>query len=96
MQIHTLNSSAAKTGFGRNSRQTKSSPERGGSCLQRDCFLCSKNHIGTRKCSKFVVRALKMAVFRGFRGHFGANSGSAMADEQDFDHTIPSLSLKVL
>ena len=41
-------------------------------------FLCSKIHIGTQKCSKFVVKCEKIVVFRGFRGYFGANSGSAM------------------
>ena len=73
--------SAGKTGFGENGIQTKSSPERGGFCLLRDCFLCSKNHIGTLKCSKFVVKCEKIVVFRGFRGYFEANSGGAMADE---------------
>jgi len=65
--------SAVKTGFGRNGRQTKSSPERGGFGASWGLLLAFDCHIGTRKCSKFVVRALKMAVFRGFRGYFGAD-----------------------
>ena len=71
-------SSAVKTGFGQNGRQTKSSPGRGEFRTSKGLLLMFLSHIGTRKCSKFVVRALKMAVFRGFRGYFGANSGSAM------------------
>ena len=73
--------SAEKTGFGQNGRQAKCSPGRGGNCLLRDCFLCSKNHIGTQKCSKFVVKCEKIVVLRGFRGYFEANSGSAVANK---------------
>ena len=73
--------STVKTGFGRNGIQTKSSPERGESGASWGLLLLFHCHIGTRRCSKFVVRALKMAVFRGFRGYIEANSGSAVADK---------------
>jgi hypothetical protein len=62
-------------------RQTKSSPERGGIDASWGLLLILFRHIGTQKCSKIVVWVLKMAVFRGFRGYFEANSGSAMAYE---------------
>ena len=44
-----------KTGFGRNGIQTKSSPEGSGFGFPRDCFFFGFYHIGTQKCSKFVV-----------------------------------------
>ena len=62
-------------------RQTKSSPGRGEFCTSKGLLLAFLSHIGTRKCSKFVVKCEKIVVLLGFRGHFGANSGSAMADE---------------
>ena len=37
-----------------------------------------------------------MAVFRGFRGYFEANSGSAMANKKYLFHSVSSLSLGVL
>ncbi len=77
--------SAAKTGFGRNSRQTKSSPKRGGFGASWGLLLAFDSHIGTQKCSNFVVRGSKTAVYCGFMGRFEANSGSAMADEQYLD-----------
>ena len=40
-------------------------------------------HIGTQRCSKFVVKCGKIVVLRGFRGYFGANSGSAVAYKQN-------------
>ena len=60
--------SAVKTGFGRNGRQTKSSPERGGIGASWGLLLLFHCHIGTRKCSKFVVKCEKIVVLRGFRG----------------------------
>ena len=81
-------SSAAKTGFGRNGRQTKSSPGRGEFRTSKGLLLAFDCHIGTRKCSKFVVKCEKIVVFRGIRGCFGANSGSAVAQKQDLDHNI--------
>ena len=79
-------SSAGKTGFGENGRQTKSSPERGGSGASWGLLLILIRYIGTRICSKIVVKCEKIVFFRGFRGYFGANSGSAMADEQYLFH----------
>ena len=59
---------AAETRFGRNGRQRKSSPERGGNDLLWDCLLLVSYHIGTLKSSKLVVNYGKIVVFRGFRG----------------------------
>jgi hypothetical protein len=62
-------------------RQTKSSPERGGIDASWGLLLILFRHIGTQKCSKFVVKFEKIVVLCGFKGHFGANSGSAMANK---------------
>jgi hypothetical protein len=51
-------SSAAETGFGQNGRQTKSSPGRGESGASWGLLLAFLSHIGTRICSKFVVKFL--------------------------------------
>ena len=59
---------AAETRFGRNGRQRKSSPERGGNDLLWDYLLLVSYHIGTLKSSKLVVNYGKIVVFRGFRG----------------------------
>ena len=77
---------AAETRFGRNGRQRKSSPERGGNDLLWDCLLLVSYHIGTLKSSKLVVNYGKIVVFRGFRGQIGANSGSAVADKKNGNH----------
>ena len=79
-------SSAAETRFGRNGRQRKSSPERGGNSFFRDCLLLLSYHIGTQKSSKLVVNYGKIVVFRGFREQIGANSGSAVADKKNGNH----------
>ena len=78
---NTVCISAGKTGFGRNGRQTKSSPGRGGFGASWGLLLAFDCHIGTRKCSKFVVKCEKIVVLRGFRGYFGVHSGSAMANK---------------
>ena len=63
--------SAVKTGFGRNGRQTKSSPERGGFGASWGLLLLFQCHIGTRKCSKFVVKCEKIVFFVVLRGISG-------------------------
>ena len=83
-------SSAVETGFGRNGRQTKSSPGRGELGTSKGLLLVFLSHIGTRICSKFVVKCEKIVVLRGFRGHFGANWCGAMADEHYFNHKFTS------
>ena len=83
---------AAETRFGRNGRQRKSSPERGGNDLLWDCLLLVSYHIGTLKSSKLVVNYGKIVVFRGFREQIGANSGSAVADKKNLVHVALHLS----
>ena len=73
--------SAVKTGFRRNGIQTKSSPGRGGIGTSWGLLLAFLSHIGTRKCSKFVVKCEKIVVLCDFRGHFGANWCSPVANE---------------
>ena len=56
-------------------------------------FFC---HIETLKCSNLVVKNENIVDFRGFRGHFRANSRSPVANEKYLDHANSSLSLGVL
>ena len=62
-------------------RQTKSSPERGGIDASWGLLLILFRHIGTQKCSKFVVKFEKSWFYVVLRGYFEANSGGAMAYE---------------
>ena len=64
--LHTSKkySSVGKTCFGENSRQTKSSPEKGIFCASSGLLLTFLFHIGTQKCCKIVVIWVRNVIYR--------------------------------
>jgi hypothetical protein len=66
-------SSAAKTRFVENSRQTKSRPEKGIFRASSGLLLTFLFHIGTQKCCKIVVIWVRNVIYRCASRHISAD-----------------------
>ena len=85
--------SAVKTGFGRNGRQTKNQSRSRSFDLPFGLifiFASCRNSGWLINSSKLVVNQNYSMFYRGISRLFGANSGSPMADEQNFCHSVSS------
>ena len=81
--------STGRTRFGRNGRQTKSSPEKGIFRASSGLLLTFSYHIGTQKCCKIVVIWVCNVIYRWFSRRISADWSSAVAKKFKNPSNLP-------